>query len=231
MSHNASDVDKLHRYSNLVGKRKECRLCGDLGLTNPSVCEGGIYDNTGHIGPWTQWQGNLDAELMVVAQDWGGTEYYIEHEGVEEDTNTTNKRICDLLASVGLHIALPQQPQPTRPAFFTNSVLCLRPGRLTDGNVRSRCFTNCSRTFLRPQVELVNPKVVVTLGYMAYRSLVTAFGKHPRLRMREAVQEVVQLTDRTLLVPVFHPGNNGTRSRRLEKQKEDWRRVREALDK
>jgi DNA polymerase len=34
-----------------------------------------VYDNQGHIGPWTQWQGNLNAELMIVGQDWGGTEY------------------------------------------------------------------------------------------------------------------------------------------------------------
>src|SRR5579863_7505103 len=154
MSHTTSDVNKQHRYSNLVEKRKECRLCENLGLTNPSVCEGGVYDSAGHIGPWTQWQGNLDAELMVIAQDWGGTKYYIKHKGVEEDINITNKRIRELLASVGVNIALPREPQAIRPLFFTNSVLCLRSGHsLTSGNVRSRCFTNCSGAFLRPQME------------------------------------------------------------------------------
>ncbi len=76
----------------------------------------------------------------------------------------------------------------------------------------------------------MNPKVVVTLGRMAYRSLMTAYGKAPKELMRDAVNESIELTNRTWLVPVFHPGNNGTRSRSLEKQKEDWRRVREALN-
>jgi hypothetical protein len=46
---------------------------------------------SGHIGPWTQWQGKLDADLRVMVQDWGGVEYFFEHKGLEEDTNTTKR--------------------------------------------------------------------------------------------------------------------------------------------
>jgi uracil-DNA glycosylase family 4 len=221
-------MDKQQQYAELVAKRKACSLCDSHGLTNPSNCNEGIYDTSGHIGPWTGWQGNLNAELMVIAQDWGGVEYYIEHKGLEEDTNTTNRRICELLSSVGVSIELPRQSRNSV-LFFTNSVLCLRPGRLT-GPIKSRWFTNCSTNFLRPQVELVNPKVVVTLGLMAYRALLNAYGLQSKPRMREAVQEIVRLPGGNLLVPVFHPGNNGTRSRSLENQKADWQRVRLALD-
>jgi DNA polymerase len=219
---------KQERYSELVEKRKQCRLCESLGLTNPSVCVDGAYDNTGHIGPWTQWQGNLDAKLMVIAQDWGGKEYYVEHKGLEEDINITNRRICELLASVGVNIELPRKPQSERPLFFTNSVLCLRPGRLT-GPIKSRWFDNCSREFLRPQVELVNPRVIVTLGLKAYRSLLMAYEMPHKTLMREAVQETVRLPGGQMLVPVYHPGNNGTRSRSFENQKSDWQRVKRAI--
>jgi hypothetical protein len=47
--------------------------------------------------------------------------------------------------------------------------------------------------------------------------------------MRDAVKDVVQLPGRNLLVPVYHPGNNGTRSRSFEEQKLDWQRVGQAL--
>ncbi len=30
--------------------------------------------------------------------------------------------------------------------------------------------------FLRPQIELVNPKVVATLGFKAYRAVLSAYG-------------------------------------------------------
>jgi uracil-DNA glycosylase family 4 len=165
---------------------------------------------------------------MVIGQDWGGVDYYIEHKGLEDDTNTTNRRLCALLSSIGISIDLPRQSRNSV-LFFTNAVLCLRPGRLT-GPIKSQWFRNCSTSFLRPQVELVKPKVIVTLGYMAYSALLDAYAIRPRQLMREAVQDTLLLPGGNALVPVYHPGNNGSRSRSFEQQKTDWQRVRRALD-
>jgi len=76
----------------------------------------------------------------------------------------------------------------------------------------------------------VNPKVIATLGYMAYAALLNAYGIRPRERMREAVRDTLLLPGGNALVPVYHPGNNGSRSRSFEHQKADWQRVRQALD-
>jgi len=65
----------------------------------------------------------------------------------------------------------------------------------------------------------VNPKVVVTLGHMAYHAVAKAYGLRPKPRMREAVNEIMRLPGGNLLIPVFHPGNNGTRSRSFENRK------------
>jgi uracil-DNA glycosylase family 4 len=166
---------------------------------------------------------------MVIAQDWGGEVYYIKHKGLEKDDNTTNRKVCELLESVNIQIRLPFETQDDRPFFFTNAVLCLKPGLLT-GPVKWSWFNNCGREFLRPQVELVNPKVVVTLGYRAYHSLMKAYALPRKALMREAVQESVRLPGGNVLVPVYHPGNNGTRSRSFEDQKIDWQRVKKAAE-
>ena len=50
-----------------------------------------------------------------------------------------------------------------------------------------------------------------------------------KLNMREAVQEEVQLTEHTWLVPVYHPGSNGSLSRTDDEQKVDWQRVKKYL--
>jgi DNA polymerase len=198
--------------------------CASLNLTNPSKCHDGIYDNTGHIGPWTQWQDNLDAELMVVGQDWGGVDYFIDNEGLEQDDNETNTRLIELLACVGIQIDLPINTTE-RPLYFTNAAICLRRGRLT-GPVSSRWFSNCGPLFLRPQVELVKPKVVVTLGYHAYGAVCKSFGVAPAQRMRDAIQrEPERLPNGSVLVPVYHCGKNGQRSRSMNEQKQDWKRV------
>jgi hypothetical protein len=71
---------------------------------------------------------------------------------------------------------------------------------------------------------------IVTLGYMAYGALLNAYGIRPRQRMREAVQDTLLLLGGSALVPVYHHGNNGSRSRTFEHQKADWQRVRQAVD-
>src|SRR6476620_11489577 len=153
---------KLFQYHELVADRKKCVLCAGLKMANPSNIECGKYDSD-QIGPWTQWHGNLSAELMIVGQDWGGVDYFVDQEGIEDDDNITNINLQMLLASIGYEIALPlERPKPAA-LFFTNAVLCLKPGRLT-GSVRSGCFRNCGVEFLKPQIDLVQPKVVVTLG-------------------------------------------------------------------
>jgi uracil-DNA glycosylase len=129
---------------------------------------------------------------MVVGQDWGGVEYFTENEGLEKDDNETTQRLVELLAGIGIEINLPALTSDDRPLYFTNAVLCLRPGRLT-GPISGKWFRKCGPLFLRRQIELVRPKVVVTLGYYAYRTVLTAFGRKPTPRMRDALIKEVPL--------------------------------------
>jgi DNA polymerase len=47
----------------LVEKRK--KYCFK-GLLNPSQIDNGIYDKDTALGPWSLWQGNLDAQILVI---------------------------------------------------------------------------------------------------------------------------------------------------------------------
>jgi DNA polymerase len=220
-------MDKIFQYAQLVQKRKTCRLCAPE-LVNPNVCENGIFDEAEHIGPWTRWQGNLHADLMLVGQDWGGADFYVKYQGIGDDQNSTNLAIRELLKSIKIPVELPREVQRGS-LFFTNSILCLRQSGLT-GSTKSRWFKNCGNEFLRPQIELVNPKVIATLGYRAYRSVMDAFGVPAKSRMRDAVGETILLMNQYSLVPLYHPGRLGTVSRSVENQTSDWQRVRSVLD-
>lgn len=218
--------DKRFRYSQLVNRRKECRLCE--GLTNPNDCHNGLFDDGEYIGPWTRWQGNLDAALMLIGQDWGGTDHYLRYRGTGNDANPTNETIRELLASISIFVHLPSQSGPNS-LFFTNAILCLRSVGLS-GPTQQTWFRNCSATFLRPQIDLVRPKVVATLGLRAYWSVMKAYEFSPKVRMRDAVKEIKCLPNGSLLVPLYHPGKLGIVSRSLPQQRVDWTRVRQALD-
>jgi uracil-DNA glycosylase len=159
-------------YESLVTARKQCASCA--GLVNPSRCAEGLYDSE-EIGPWTRWQGRLDAELMVVGQDWGDVGYFDSHCGLDEARNPTNRRIRALLARAGFEVAEVGMEAGRGTVFLTNAILCLKSGGL-GGPVKSAWFAECGPRFLRPQVELVRPHVVVALGERAYRAICRAFG-------------------------------------------------------
>lgn len=221
-------MSKQASYLSLVQSRKSCHVF--LGLTNPADCANGIFD-TDDIGPWSHWQGNLDAKLMVIGQDWGDTTYYTNNEGHESDNNPTNQTLIELLKSVGIHINPPSvQEGALGLIFLTNAILCLKQGGL-QAPVRNEWFTNCGRMFLRPTIELVGPKVLITLGERAFNSVRNEFGLGPK-RFKEAVNSTVgiRLLAKTLFFPMYHCGRRILNTHRsLEQQKIDWQRVKRAL--
>lgn len=212
----------------LVTARKACRAC--RGLTNPSTCVGGVLDGD-HIGPWSRWQGNLDAKLMIVGQDWGDTAYFVDHSGWDGPANATNNVLIDLLASIGITILPPSESDDGRGALFlTNAILCLKNGGM-NAPVEAEWFANCGERFLKPVIELVRPVLVVSLGERAYRSIRDLYGL-PRLAFRKAVAQPDPFTlgEGIFFVAVYHCGRRILNTHRpLEQQKIDWQRVGRAL--
>lgn len=116
---------------------------------------------------------------------------------------------------------------PREEIFITNSVLC-NPRRASGANrapTRSE-ITNCSE-FLRRQIEVVSPRVIVTMGRVSLEAL-RAIEYH-RLNLREAAGKVFEWSGR-LLVPLYHPSPQVLASHRREaEQLRDYRAVRRAL--
>jgi hypothetical protein len=136
-----------------------------------------------------------------------------------------------LLAHVGLDVgAAPGTGAARSGVFLTNAALCLKRGG-AQALVSPLWFEHCGARFLRPQIELVCPRVVVALGERAYIAIMTSFAKPPQ-RFRFAVDSPnpVELTPTTLLVPVYHCGSRILNThRKLPQQFTDWIRVRAAL--
>jgi len=214
---------KARRYYRLVEERKGCRRCA--GLINPSVYVEGAFDSR-EIGPWSRWQGDLDADLMVVGQDWGDTRYFERNRGLEKAGNPTNQSLEELLASIGIQVGPPEAPKSGAKVFLTNAILCLKSGGL-QGPVHSDWFTKCGQAFLKPQIELIRPKAVVALGQRAYNAILTAYGLSESKSFRAAAEsDGTQLGARTRLFAVYHPGLRIQRTHRPRQvQLRDWERI------
>src|SRR4051794_31658052 len=98
-------LSKEEAYARLVAQRKACLACP--GLTNPSAF-GDALDSD-RIGPYTRWQGNLDAELVVVGQDFADVDTFRDIGGWPGEKVRTNLDLVELLKEAGIQIAPPQR--------------------------------------------------------------------------------------------------------------------------
>ncbi len=220
-----AEMDKRRRYNLLVQQRKRCRLC--VGLTNPSDATCRRFDSE-QIGPWSLWQGSLDADVLVVGQDWGDTSYFHRWRGRDQPFgNPTNENLRMLLRRIGYEVGNPGEAQHGR-VFLTNLILCLKQGGL-QAPVKPQWFENCTTAFFRPLVEVIEPKVVVALGKGASESILGAYGVEvPRFgRLSELMENSpYPLSDSSVLFPVYHCGAGGVnRNRSMEQQLKDWDRI------
>lgn len=111
--------------------------------------------------------------------------------------------------------------------FITNSVMCSprKPSGANDKPTKTE-IRNCS-SFLRRQIELINPPVIATLGAVALEALklVEPHG----FTLREQAARILSWNGR-LLVPLYHPSPQVIITvRNLEEQKRDYQTLLEAI--
>jgi len=218
-------MKKLEIYNSLVRQRKNCQSC--RGLVNPAECEGGKFDSS-EIGPWTLWQGNLNAKIMIVGQDWGDKAYFKKWKGADQPSgNPTDSNLQQLLRQLLIEIKNPGELQEHK-IFMTNLILCLKDGGL-QAPIQDEWLTNCCKKFFRNLVELIRPRVVLALGKRVSEAILDVYGI-PYCKTWTLTQLMqsgpFNLFDTTYLFPVYHCGASGVnRNRSFEDQKADWKKV------
>lgn len=221
-------VPKEENYQALVQSRKFCHNCSEL--KNPVDCLDSAFDSD-HLGPWTRWQGNLNAKLMIIGQDWGDLAYFLKNAGVESPKNPTNSNLVKLAASIGVAIdPLPKLSEFEGQVFLTNAILCLKEGGL-QGAVKQEWFNNCGTKHLKPTIDLVQPKILVSLGARVYTTIQALYDL-PQVRFRDAVdrQSGVVLENGIHYFPMYHCGSRIINTHRnFEQQLLDWARIKPVL--
>ena len=97
--------------------------------------------------------------------------------------------------------------------FITSAALC-NPQAESGANRRpsQKELANCS-SFLRRTIELVDPRVIVTLGSVALEALKRI--QYHELNLKESAAQVHSWNDR-VLVPIYHPSPQVLASHRRE---------------
>jgi|SRR5205085_4124364 len=111
--------------------------------------------------------------------------------------------------------------------FITSAALC-NPRTDSGANRRpaQKELANCSE-FLRRTIELIDPKVIVTLGSVALEALKRI--QYHELRLKDSAAAIHSWQDR-VLVPIYHPSPQVLASHRREaEQLQDYQVVAKAV--
>jgi DNA polymerase len=171
---------------------------------------------------------------MVVGQDWGNEKLLAKTASREDESNPTNSNLVELLDHIGIPISVELQGQQDA-LFMTNAVLCIRcKDESMQKRFKERWLRNCAtnKKFLKMQIDLVKPKVVVGLGQKAFFSILRSFDIKPSKKFREYVRDksgVSLSVEGPRAFAVYHCGAWGRVNRKMIHQRGDWKRIGAAL--
>lgn len=227
-------MDKLQLYKSLVSNRKQCRECMKLkGLQNVYLVNPSQYPSydTGELGHWSMWQNSLSAKILLVGQDWAGTDYFFKYEGKDIDNNPTNQYLMKLFKILGLDIGTANFPIKHDELFFTNSILCMKSGRM-DEKTENQWHALCGKLFLKPLIDIINPSTIIALGAKAYETIHKFyFPNEAVLPLNRVVAKQIKLTESLFLYPVYHCGTRGINmNRNIKLQIQDWSNIKRQMD-
>ena len=189
------------RFIALTTEAANCRLC-------PAMC--------GRSAVLSELNGRLDARVMFIGEAPGRKG--ADRTRIPFSGDQSGKNFDRFLASIGL-----ERSQ----IFITSAALC-NPRTTTGANRRPTTseVRNCSN-FLKRTIELIDPRLIVTLGGVALDALKLV--DYHELNLREAAGRVHQWAGR-LLVPLYHPSPQVLiTSRREAAQLRDYKVVARAI--
>lgn len=226
------ETKKLEKLFEELGN---CNQCLSFPNLNKSLIN--IYQNLDFSvnipSIWTDWFHRVDSSIMIIGQDWGP---YQEMKTLHDKLNYDKSNWKDLIESEKsntkklLAYYIEQSSQGTYTLddlFVTNAILCARKGNSYRGdNIDLKKSTlNCTKYLLR-QIEIVKPKVIVTLGYYPLLSLASIFGFPISKTLKETIQcyPEIKVCD-FVIIPVYHPVAQIKKEEQLKQYQKIWKYV------
>ena len=242
-------MNKKKQFNNLIKKMRKCNLCQNITKkSSGKVTDCSLINifkdeelclNIPTI--WTDWYSRIDADIMIIGQDWGPLvdmekyrNEYIELLKTDEDAwyklvkreeNLTHKKLVKFLEKSAKLEKYPLEENFKDKIYFTNAVMCARQGESYKDTKYfdvKKCTLNCTK-FLKEQIDIVKPKIIVALGY------------HPLLALSKVLDfEIGENLVLTLLktkvfnvngvkiIPVFHPVAQVKEKEQLNQYRNIW---------
>jgi uracil-DNA glycosylase len=213
-------MDKHARLLKLARLRQESRWPGYKCIDD---YHDGVYE-CDFVSPYTRSAGNIDAELMILLQDWSCDEVLSgpilpERLSLGRDPSRgTNKRLKELLRR---HFRL-----ELKDVYATNVFPFVKLGAMS-ASIPMRDLVRAAREFAFPQIEIVGPRLAVCLGKAAFDAVALAGGRRRSGSLAEAIASPFEI-GKTQVWCQAHTGQLGTLTRNpigADQVARDWARM------
>src|SRR5690242_13534544 len=194
---------KKEVFNQLVQDAAGCTLC-------PAMC--------GRSAVLSELNGSPDARIMFIGEAPG--KKGADRTRVPFSGDQSGANLDRYLSSINL----------TRKEIFITSAALCNPRSESGANRKptQKELANCS-SFLRRTIELVDPRVIVTLGSVALEALKRI--QYHQLSLKDSAATVQSWNGR-VLVPIYHPSPQVLASHRREaEQLQDYQVVQRAIHK
>ena len=233
-------MEKKDELDNLFKQMSKCNKCknlkskkgNDQSLINIFEKEY-FYKNIPSI--WTDWYNRLASKIMLVGQDWGPFidmnkfhKLYINNPSkenwkdiIEQEKSMTKRLLTKYLVqsakSFNMNISLDD-------IYITNAIMCARKGNNYRGsNINLKVSTcNCSE-FLKKQIDIVKPKIILTLGYYPIYSLSMIYDFKICSTLTETIETYGKIIlDNFVIIPLYHPASQIKKEIQLNQYMKIW---------
>lgn len=225
-------MNKPERYSDLIAKFKD-HTFSDPDLINPHHIEGFDFDV---INPWELWHNNLDADILFIGQDFSDTASLIDNlktDWEKEKKSSTNKALVTFFNILGYYFTdINYTSEKKYKLFFTNAILGIKKSEKADMSkaVKDSWWQETSQTYLKELIGIVEPKYIMAMGSIAYKTVCDIYEIKPESSVNKAIGKHITLPDGKILFVVQHCSPNGRISRGIKYQMNDWMDIRNMID-
>ena len=184
---------------------------------------------------WTDWFNRLDSKIMIIGQDWGPysdmkmlNKLYLENQSKDNWEYLTEQEKSHTKKQLEYYIKESSNNKYIlKDIFITNAIMCARKGENYRGdNINLKKSTSYCSKYLLKQIEIVKPKVILTLGYYPLYSLSKSYNFDICKNLKETIRNYPEINvNDYIIIPLFHPVAQVRKDEQLEQYKRIWKYV------
>ena len=226
---------KEDSFKDLLMSMAKCDKCTSFKCTKKSLIN--IYSDyefsTNIPSIWTDWFHRLNSKIMIIGQDWGP---YSDMKKLNKSLNQDKSNWTKLIESeksttkklLEKYIKESSNNQfSLNDIFITNAIMCARQGNNYRGNnIDLKKSTNNCSAYLLKQIDIVKPKIILTLGYYPLFAISKIYNFNIEKTLKDTIDKYPEIKIQNfIIIPLYHPVAQIKKDIQIQQYKRIWKHI------